>query len=138
MFLILLLMAQTPFVEPPPRNIPVMSGMPTIGFAANSGEGPEGTSPVTVKVVLDRPTDQQVSVFYTTSGSATQGQDYALTNGIITMAPGQTVSTLVFPILNDKQPEGDETITINLSNASNAVLGQSFYNYYTHTIHDND
>lgn len=121
--------SQQPFSEP------LQTVIPTVGFAKDSHTGAEGGPPVRIDIVLSQATNQQVSVFYATSGTASPGRDYALTNGLITFAPGQTTQTLLIPLVDDKVAEGDETITLSLSNPQNAILGQSMTSL---TIQDND
>lgn len=120
---------QAPFTEP------LQTVIPTVGFAKDSHVGTEGGPPVRIDIVLSQATNQQVSVFYSSSGSASPGRDYALTNGLITFAPGQTTQTLLIPIVDDKVAEGDETLTFSLANPQNCILGQSITSL---TIQDND
>ncbi len=127
-------LAQTVFNQAP-FSPPLQTTIPTIGFDKDSQITKEGNDPVRVDIVLSQATNQQVSVFYTTSGTATRGKDYALRNGLITFAPGQTKQTLIIPIIDDNIPEPDETITLTLSGAQNGILGQSMTMI---TIQDND
>jgi hypothetical protein len=120
---------QAPFTEP------LQTVIPTVGFAKDSHAGTEGGPPVRIDIVLSQATNQQVSVFYTTTGAASPGRDYALTNGLITFAPGQTTQTLIIPIVDDRLTEGEETLILSLTNPQNAMLGQSMT---TLTIQDND
>lgn len=126
--------AQTVFHQAP-FSPPLQTTIPTIGFTQDSQITKEGNPPLQVTVALSQATNQQVSVFYSTSGTATPGKDYALRNGVITFAPGQIQQTLVIPIIDDTIPEGDESLIITLSGAQNGILGQSMISI---TIQDND
>lgn len=69
-----------------------------------------------------------VSVQYSTqSGSATAGQDFTSTNGILTWADGEVGDkTILIPILNDTIKEKPETFSFQLSNPTGtAVLGST-------------
>ncbi|PIR21197.1 MAG: hypothetical protein COV45_00185 [Deltaproteobacteria bacterium CG11_big_fil_rev_8_21_14_0_20_47_16] len=124
-----------PFPIERPPVIPPIPTVPTIGFAQSEGNANESLGQASVTIVLSQPTSNQVSVFYRVSGSASGESDYSLQNGVIAFAPGLASKTLTFPIKDDKAVEGDETLTITLSDPQNAMLGQS---NYTLTIHDND
>ena len=51
-------------------------------------------------------------------GTATAGDDYTDGSGTLTFAPGNTTKTVTVATLQDTDPEGDETFTVTLSNAS--------------------
>ena len=67
-----------------------------------------------------------VSVDYTTiNGTATAGEDYTATNGTLNFADGDAIAKeFGIPIINNPGFEGNETVTLSLSNATGgAVLG---------------
>ena len=77
-------------------------------------------------VTLDRSSTLTVSVDYATSnGTATAGQDYTATSGTLTFNPGETAKTVSVPVLNDAIDDGIETMTLTLSNASNARIADA-------------
>lgn len=89
-------------------------------------------------VVLSGPSSQIITVNYATiaGGTATAGSDYNATSGILTFNPGQTSQTFNVPILNDATAnEANETVLLELSNPTNALLGLS---NATLTIVDDD
>ncbi|SVC83953.1 uncharacterized protein METZ01_LOCUS336807, partial [marine metagenome] len=51
--------------------------------------------------------------------------DYTDTSGTLTIAAGSTSGTFAVPITSDSTAESVETLTVNLSGASNATLGRS-------------
>ena len=57
--------------------------------------------------------------------TATAGADYTDGSGTLTFAPGDTTKTVTVATLPDTVPEGDETFTVTLSNASNAAIGDA-------------
>jgi uncharacterized delta-60 repeat protein len=59
----------------------------------------------------------------TTNGTAVPGVDYTpVTNALVTFSPGVTNVTVAVPIINNDLPEGPTTVTMQLTNASNAAL----------------
>jgi hypothetical protein len=70
-----------------------------------------------------------------TNGVASSRCDYLSTIGTLEFGANETSKILSIPIVDDTYVEGNETFTITLSNASNAVLGISTA---TVTIGDND
>ncbi|MFH0830480.1 MAG: cell wall-binding repeat-containing protein [Parcubacteria group bacterium] len=111
---------------------------PTVQFALASSNGPETTSPVTLSVVLSGPDSEAITVQYAVSGgTATNGSDYNLASGTLTIPAGSTSATISFVVTNDTSEESDETVQVTLSNpSSNAVLGS--LTRHTYTIKAND
>ena len=69
------------------------------------------------RVFLSRRLRIPVSVDYATSdGTAHAGSDYRATSGTLTFAPGETTKTISVPVLEDSHNEGDELMTLTLSN----------------------
>lgn len=58
----------------------------------------------------------------TTNGTATLGVDYLAATNSVVFVPGETVKFVAVPILNDQLSEGDETVTMQLTNAGGALL----------------
>ena len=54
----------------------------------------------------------------TADGTAMAGEDYTAASGSLTFAPGETSKTVSVAVLNDTAREGDETVTLRLSNIS--------------------
>ncbi len=77
-------------------------------------------------VALDRPSTTPVTIAWSTAdGSAQAGGDYTASAGVLTFAPGVVAQTLSVPILDDAQPEPDESFAIALSAPVGAVLGDA-------------
>jgi hypothetical protein len=53
---------------------------------------------------------------------ATSGTDFTTVSGRLTLTAAQTQATISVPIIGDTNPEPDETLLLNLSNATSAVL----------------
>ena len=88
---------------------------------ARAQEGTDETIDFTVS--LSRATRAAVTVAYATAdGTATAGSDYTATSGTLTFAAGETEQTVSVPVLDDAHDEGEETLTLRLSNATGAVI----------------
>src|SRR5205085_5864080 len=51
--------------------------------------------------------------------------DYAAASGTLTFTPGQVTKPIVVSVFGDSRFEPDETLAVNLSNPTNAVLTDS-------------
>ena len=77
-------------------------------------------------VTLDPAATAAVTVDYATAdGTATAGLDYTATSGTLTFQPGETSKTVSVPITDDAVDDGGETLTLTLSSASGADLGDA-------------
>jgi uncharacterized protein YcfL len=85
----------------------------------------EAAGTVTYTVTLSNPSSNTVSVSYgTADGTATSGQDFAATKGIVTFAPGETSKTITVSIVDDKPFEGAEDYKVELSSPVGATIDQ--------------
>ena len=108
----------------------------TVGFAMPATSVAENAGTTTIAVVLDAPALTPVTVDYTvTGGTATNGTDFILPEGQLTIPPGKPGGTITVPILEDDQVEGDKTVEITLRNPTNATLENASF---TLTIEEND
>ena len=99
-------------------------------------EGDGRTSNATITISLDRASSLPISVEYSTAdGTAVDGVDYSAIAGTVDFAPGETTKTIEIAIAGDTVDEFDETLAINLTNASNATIATTSS---TVTIIDND
>ncbi|MFT3882327.1 MAG: Calx-beta domain-containing protein [Gemmatales bacterium] len=108
---------------------------PIVGFASSTGSGQEGGSSdiiVYLSKVWTLPVTVNVSL---TGGSAVLGTDYVINLGSLTFAPGETTKTISMSTINDAIDELDESVVLELSQPSNATLGQGTFTY---TILDDD
>ena len=63
--------------------------------------------------------------YATADGTATSGSDYTATSGTLTFNAGDTSQTVLVAVLTDSDDEGQETLTLTLSNASQATLADA-------------
>lgn len=108
-----------------------------LAFAPPAATLAERAGAALLTVRLSQTTAQTVTMQYAaTGGTATNGADYTLPAGTLTFAPGQTAQRIRVPLSIDAVDEGNETVTISLSDPHNAVLGSAAS--LTLTIADND
>ena len=100
-------------------------------------EGNSGTSMITFTVTLSPVNSSQtVTVNYATAnGTATAGGDYTAASGTLTFAPSTATQTLGVIVSGDTTVEPNETFLVNLSGATNAVIGDA---QATGTINNDD
>ncbi len=100
---------------------PPAVALPGLGVAAARAD--EGGT-LEFAVTLDAAATSAVTVDYATAdGTATAGADYTAVSGTLTFAAGETSKTVAVAALADTEAEGDETLTLTLSNAAGATLG---------------
>jgi probable HAF family extracellular repeat protein len=89
-------------------------------------EGNNGITAANFTVTISNASNQTVTVqFLTANGTATAGSDYQSTGGTLTFAPGQTSQTITVTVIGDRIPEPNRTFFVNLSNAGDAIIGDS-------------
>ena len=86
--------------------------------ATTEGEG----ATLTFTVTAENDTVDKYTVSYATSdGTATAGEDYTATSGVLAYTYGAGPLTVSVPVLSDDETESAETITLTLSNPSQYV-----------------
>jgi uncharacterized repeat protein (TIGR01451 family) len=99
-------------------------------------EGDAGNVSAVFTVTLSMVGAQTVTVDYATAdGSATAPADYANNNGTLSFSPGTTQQTVTVQVVGDTVVEGDHSFYVNLTNPSNATIGD---NQGVGTIIDDD
>ena len=90
---------------------------------ANVTEGNGGTAMLTFAVTLSSATTSTVTVDYASVGNtALSGSDFGAVSGTLVFTPGSTTRTVSVAVVGDLAVEGDETLTLNLSNAAGGTL----------------
>lgn len=97
---------------------------------ATVDEGDSGSQILQLPVTLSQPSTQTVTVDWRTvpfdledPPTASQGVDYLAGSGTVTFPPGDTQETVSVTVLGDTTAEPDEWLLIELSDATNAVIG---------------
>ena len=95
-----------------------------LGLSVADAEVGEGPGAVLVfEVTLARAAEHAVTVDYATAdGTATAGEDYDAVSGTLSFAARQTTGLVRVRIIDDSHNEGEETLTLILSNAPNAQI----------------
>ncbi len=101
-----------------------------------ASEGDDAGAPASFVVNLSSASSDTVTVRHvTTDGTATAPADYTSTSGQVTFAPGETSKTVDVPVRGDRLDEDDETFSVDLSDATNATVGDG---HGVGTITDDD
>lgn len=110
---------------------------PSISFATTSFAKVESGGTAVVTVNLSTASGRRVVVDYTaTSGTASEGQDFDVTQGQLIFAPGETSQSFEVPLFDDSAAEGNETVNLVLNNAAGATISSGGNAILT--INDND
>jgi hypothetical protein len=111
--------------------------LPTIEFSSTSDSGDESDVNPTIQVNLSNELDEDVTFDYSVSGgTATDTDDYSLSGSSATITAGNTSTTIPLTIVDDSDDESDETVILNISNVTGALVGTD--DEFTYTILDND
>ncbi len=110
----------------------------TIAPVAGQNEGNSGLTPFVFSVNLSTGYSLPVTVNYQTSdGTATAAtNDYQTALGSVTIPAGLTSGSVPVNVVGDTNAESDETFTLSLTSATNAVVGSQ--NASTATILNDD
>jgi hypothetical protein len=103
----------------------------------------EGSGHIDITVTRAGDASGTASVNYNTfdeskAGHASQKSDYQIALGSVTFAPGETSKTFRILIVNDNFVEGDETVSLALSNPTGTGVGLGSPNTSELKIVDND
>ena len=98
-----------------------------VGIAVADARVEEGAGAVLAfAVTLSRAASGTLTVDYATSdGTATAGTDYTAVSGTLTFTAGESSKTIEVTVLDDSHDEGEETLTLRLSDPSGGVLTDS-------------
>jgi YD repeat-containing protein len=97
----------------------------TVAFSASAYSVNENAAKYTVNVNLSQADpNHTITVQYATSdGSAAAGTDYTSTSGTLSFAPNATNQTFNVFVTDDDVNDSNKTVTLTLSNPTNATLG---------------
>ncbi len=85
----------------------------------------ENNDTAVIDITLDQVATEDILLDFVTSGSATEGADYTLSNSSLIIPAGNLSASVTLNTLDDSNSEGDENIIVNVTNISGAVLGVS-------------
>lgn len=123
---------------PSSATVTIVDNDAGIFFSSAAYSVNENGTNAAITVIRTNATSGTVSVnFATTDETATAGADYQATSATLVFTNGETMKTILIPIIDDVGVEGDETLTLSLSNPTGgAQLGDPIT--ATLTIVDND
>ena len=99
-----------------------VAGPPAIAVSDATVQEAEGAVMV-FTATLSHASSRTVTVDYATSdGTAVAGSDYTAASGTLTFNAGDTSQTVQVTVLTDSEDESQETLTLTLSNPSQATL----------------
>ena len=102
-----------------------VTGPPAISVSDATVQEAEGAVLV-FTATLSHASSRTVTVDYATSdGTAVAGSDYTAASGALTFNAGDTSQTVQVTVLTDSEDEGQETLTLTLSNPSQATLADA-------------
>jgi hypothetical protein len=110
-------------------------GLSVVNATAVEGSAGSPGSMVFEVRLLTAATETVTVDYATADGSATAGADYVATSGSLTFAAGETVKFVTVDLVGDSTNEGDETLSLALSNATGALIARASA---TGTIADDD
>ncbi|HET6427529.1 MAG TPA: Calx-beta domain-containing protein, partial [Phycisphaerae bacterium] len=105
----------------------VNADLPEVSIEAVDPVADEGAAdPATFTVSrqgLGELTAGELVVFYTISGTASDGEDYAALSGSVTIQAGQTTAPIAIAPIDDGQIEQDESVILTLAAGAGYVVG---------------
>jgi Ca2+-binding RTX toxin-like protein len=108
-------------VAPPP---PPTTAAPSIAINDVSAGETSGTIVFTLTRSGDLTSASSVT-YATANGSASAGNDYVAASGTVTFGVGQATATVSIQVLDDTLVEDPETLVVNLTAGTNAIIGDS-------------
>ncbi|NNE74239.1 MAG: PKD domain-containing protein, partial [Acidimicrobiales bacterium] len=116
----------------PPCSVKIVPGFVVVT------EGDSGTQPGLVPVTLSEPSNQVVTVQWTTVGLyAEAGADFLNASGTVNFQPGQTSKLVNIPIVGDTETETTEYVVAWFHSPTNAQMG-GFWGLGFVVIEDDD
>ena len=120
-----------------PATTTATTTFPTVRIRSQSI--PEGIGTATLRVTLNQPAGNRISVPWSTlDGDATSPGDYAGGEGTLTFATGATEATISIPIVDDDDLEGVESFLVSLGGGEGYRLDGDHGSSAVMAILDND
>jgi len=116
-------------------NIQNIDSPPHISFQNKKLTIWEGETNSSVKILLDKACEINVTATITTTGTATLNQDYRLPQTTITIPAGTTTAEYHYTLIHDNYKDNLEQLIFTISNAQHATISQPAQT--TITITDN-
>jgi hypothetical protein len=121
---------------PSSATVTILDKLPSVTIKATDNSAKEPSSDQgTFTITRTGNISESLTVSYAVTGTATNGVDYALLAGTITIAAGSSSTKLMVLPLDDRIKEKDETIIVTLALSEAYTLGSTTAKV---TLHDND
>ena len=115
----------TTLTAPTNAQVLIVDNDSGFGFVNSTNKVLETAGQVSVGVLRIGPTNSAMSVDYAThDGTAVAGVNYTANSGTLTFTPGQTLKTILIPILDDPHVTGDQYFTVVLRTNASSVGAQ--------------
>lgn len=97
---------------------------PFVFFTWEKQSGDETVGTMTVEVQLSVESSKDITVPYSITGSATQGDDYTIDSSPLSIPAGDVTGTILITVIqDDDDSEEDETIVLKMQAPTNAQIG---------------
>jgi hypothetical protein len=104
----------------------ILDNDPPVSLSVEDVSAAEGSGSASFTISLSAESGKVLTVAYATAdGSATAPDDYTGAQGTLVFMPGLTSKTVDVALNDDDLVEADETFTLTLANAVNALLGDA-------------
>ena len=110
--------------------------LPEVSFTATAETVAEDGKPV-ITVELSRAPTEDITLNYTVSGTATDGEDFTALSGTVTVPAGQARVVVPIEITDDTETDPGETLVLTLAAGTGYTLADEDI-AFTITIEDND
>lgn len=105
-----------------------------VNFKTTAQTAEETRGTISVDLILNEITSEDVTVPFSLTGTAQEGEDYTITSSPVIIPAGSQTATIYITLINDGVTEGDETLYIGLDEPTNATKGPQ--NIHAITISD--
>ena len=119
----------------------------SLGFdTSNASMAAENSGSVTLNINLSKPAvgNQTFEINYSNSSTAILAEDFSYLNGdtsnplTVNLEDGATSASVTLELIDDEEEEGDETIVLNIANASGDLQIDPNNSTFTFTIQDDE
>ena len=120
----------------PSTGLAAQETAPTVTFTSASQSHVEDGTGMTITAQLSQTLTHDVTVPFTTSGTATNSTDYTITTSPVTITAGSLSTTITINVVDDHVYESDETVVVTMGTPTNAAKGTT--TTHTATIVNDD
>lgn len=105
--------------------------IPDVSFVTPSSVHDESVEKAEVGIILSRTWYEDIVIEYSAEGVlAKQGEDFAIDSQMLVIPAGERTSFIKFRVMDDQQPEDEETVIFRLERANQANISTVESHYY--------